>query len=207
MIDNIIRNKEMWGNPDNWVDEGHEWSNIFETTDKLWNEFLFPRICMGLKGDVLEIAPGYGRITERLLMSDIKLSIIDINENCIEHCYKKFGQKIYKYHLGDGDNLKQFVSNSKDFVISFDSFVHMSEEVINGYLGEIHRVLKNGGYAWIHHSNLYGGNEDNFKNWGGRSNMTKETFKNIAEQQGLKVIHQEYVKWENTLDVITTLQK
>lgn len=207
MIDNIIRNKEMWGNPQNWKEEGNEWSGLFESTDKLWVNFIFPRICMGLKGDVLEIAPGYGRITERLLMNDIKLSIIDINENCIEHCYKKFGDKIYKYHLGDGDNLKQFFTDSKDFVISFDSFVHMSEGVINGYLGEIYRVLKHGGYAWIHHSNLYGGNEDNFRNWGGRSNMTKEIFKEIAEQKGLKVINQEYVQWEETFDVITTLQK
>ena len=83
----------------------------------------------------------------------------------------------------------------------------MSEGVMDGYLGEIYRVLKHGGYAWIHHSNLYGGNEDNFRNWGGRSNMTKEIFKEIAEQKGLKVINQEYVQWEETVDVITTLQK
>ena len=207
MIDNIIRNKEMWGNPDSWIDEGHDWSKFYGTTDRLWNEIIYPRICMGLKGDVVEIAPGYGRITERLLMSDIKLSIIDINENCIENCHKKFGDRIHEYHLGEGDNLKQFSTGTKDFVLSFDSFVHMSEVVINGYLGEIYRILKHGGYAWIHHSNLYGGNEDNFRNWGGRSNMTKEIFKEIAEQKGLKVINQEYVQWEETLDIITTLRK
>ena len=204
---NITRNKEVWGDSENWLDEGNEWSALFGTTDKLWFEFIFPRICMGLKGDVLEIAPGYGRITEKLLMSDVRLSIIDINKNCIDRCHQKFGDKISEYCLGDGDNLKQFSSNSKDFIISFDSFVHMSEEVIDGYLTEIHRVLKNDGYAWIHHSDLYGGNQDNFKNLGGRSNMTKEIFKTIANQKGFKRVNQEYVKWHQTNDVISTLTK
>lgn len=207
MSQNIIRNKEIWGNPNSWSDEGNEWSDLFGTTNQLWFDFIFPRICMGLKGDVLEIAPGYGRITERLLMSNIKLSVLDINENCIERCKEKFGDRISKYYLGDGDNLKQIFSESQDFVFSFDSFVHMSEEVINSYLSEIYRVLKNNGYVWIHHSNLHSGNEDNFKNLGGRSNMSSELFKKMAEEKKFKVVNQEYINWHETIDVITTLMK
>ena len=38
-----------------------------------------------------------------------------------------------------------------DFVWSYDVFVHLDPECVQGYLREIYRVLKSGGVAVIHH--------------------------------------------------------
>ena len=83
---NIEEQKRIWGNSNNWKSDGDEWSNYYENTNNLWN-ILYPKFEMYLKGEVLEIAPGYGRITKYLLEEYKKfnsLSIIDLNENCIK---------------------------------------------------------------------------------------------------------------------------
>ena len=167
---NIEKNYTLWNN----VEGGEEWSKHFETTYNLWDVIILPKIKPYIKGDVLEIAPGHGRITRKLLESNINLDILDLSNTCIERCRKRFGGAISNYYVGNGSDLKDINSNSKDFIISFDSFVHMHEEVINSYLSEINRVLKLGGYCWILHSNLNSFNEGH----------------------NLKVINQELIKWD-----------
>ena len=108
----------------------------------------------------------------------------------------EFGDDIDNYYVGNGEDLSQIESNSKDFVFSFDSFVHMDEEVISSYLGEISRVLKSKGYCWIHHSNLSMGNDNNFKNIAGRSNMDLGKFKSLTFNRQLNVVSQELIKWD-----------
>ena len=79
---NIKEQKDLWNNPNNWVDDGNEWSVYFGTTENLWN-IIYPKFQQYLKGEVLEIAPGFGRITEYLIPRVDSLSIIDLNEICI----------------------------------------------------------------------------------------------------------------------------
>jgi SAM-dependent methyltransferase len=43
---------------------------------------------------------------------------------------------------------------SIDFAFSFDSLVHADGQVIESYVRELARVLKPGGVAFIHHSNV-----------------------------------------------------
>ena len=157
---NIKNNYNIWDNTSTWIDGGEEWSTHFNGTDNLWNNILLPRIKDYIKGDVLEIAPGHGRMTRKLLESDIDLDVIDLSKTCIDKCISRFGDDIDNYYVGNGEDLSQIESDSKDFVFSFDSFVHMDEEVISSYLGEISRVLKSKGYCWIHHSNLSMGNDN-----------------------------------------------
>jgi len=200
-----VEEQRHWNNKDAWTDAGNEWSKFFGTTDNLWNTFLLPKVDKYLKGDVLEIAPGFGRITQYLKDKADNLNIVDLNQLCIDKCKEKFGDSI-GYYVNDGKSLNMFDDNSQDFVFSWDSFVHMDESVIREYLKEIYRVLKNDSYAIIHHSYLSGGQKESFKNLAGRSNMNPELFKTIAEEQSLKVIKQENFEWTIT-DTITTLYK
>lgn len=194
---NIKNNFEIWDAVNTWVDDGEEWSTHFNDTKNLWDSIIYPKINHCLKGNVLEIAPGRGRITNQLLNCKDKfnLDILDLSSTCIERCKERFGDKIDNYYVGNGKDLKDINTNSKNFVISFDSFVHMHKDVINSYLGEINRVLELGGYCWIHHSNLIGGQDNNFNNIAGRSNMDLGVFKTLAEENQLKVIDQELIKW------------
>ena len=193
---NIKGNLKIWDNVDTWLDDGEEWSEHFGDTDTLWNDHVYPKIKDYLKGKVLEIAPGRGRMTRKLLESNINLNIIDLSPTCIDRCKERYGDKIENYYVGSGSDLKDIKSNSIDFVFSFDSFVHMHEEVIDSYLKEIERVLELGGYCWIHHSCLAEGNDDNFQNIAGRSNMDLDKFKSIADRYRLKLIKQELIRWD-----------
>jgi ubiquinone/menaquinone biosynthesis C-methylase UbiE len=202
---NIEEQRNLWNNPNNWVDDGNEWSGYFGTTDNLWN-VIHEKISKYLKDDVLEIAPGFGRITEYLLKENINLSIIDLNNICIEKCQQRFGTKIKEYIINDGKTLN-FNDNSFNFIFSYDSFVHMTEDVIESYIKEIYRTLKNDGYAFIHHSFFYGSNNPT-ENIAGRSNMTPEVFNNLVKKHYMEVISQEDFRTSETInDIITIFHK
>lgn len=204
---NIEEQKNMWNNLDNWSNGGHEWSIYFGTTKNLWN-IIYPKFKNYINGNILEIAPGFGRMTEYLLKHTKNLSIVDLCDICIENCKEKFGNTIEKYVINDGKTLN-FDDNSFDFIFSFDSFVHMTEDVIECYISEINRTLKNNGHAFIHHSFFMGGNNNNVsENIAGRSNMTPETFKNIVEKYKMIVISQENFRISEQInDTITIFKK
>ena len=54
----------------------------------------------------------------------------------------------------NGLSLANVQEGSCDLIFSFDSLVHCDMEIIQSYIPEILRVLKPGGVAFIHHSNL-----------------------------------------------------
>ena len=202
---NIEEQKKLWGNPDNWSNEGHEWSTYFGTTDNLWS-IIYPKFENYLKGEVLEIAPGFGRITEYLLQKIDNLSVIDLNEICIQKCKEKFGDKIKNYIVNDGKTLN-FEDNLFDFIFSFDSFVHMTSDVIESYIQEISRTLKKDGYAFIHHSFLYSSSQPT-QNIGGRSDMNPDLFKSFVEKYNMKIISQENFRISEEInDTITIFKK
>jgi glycosyltransferase involved in cell wall biosynthesis len=185
-----VEEQRFWNNKSEWERDGDEWSDVFGGTEKLWNEIIYPNIQEYLKNDVLEIAPGYGRITKYLIKHSKTLSLVDLNDNCIKKCIEKFGDKIANYVVNNGRNLNYFNDKQFDFIFSWDSFVHMDKSVIDDYLKEIYRVLKKDGVGAIHHSYFYGGRIQSKKNIAGRSNMTPEIFKELAEKNKLTVISQ-----------------
>lgn len=82
---NIEEQKNLWNNPNNWSNDGNEWSIYFGTTENLWNK-IYPKFKDYITGNVLEIAPGFGRMTEYLLKYTKNLSIVDLCDICIEKC-------------------------------------------------------------------------------------------------------------------------
>jgi len=184
-----IKEQSAWNNPDMWTEKGDEWSKSFGNSETLWKEVLYPKLNRFLSGDVLEIAPGQGRITQFLIPLSSRLDIVDMNQYCLDSCRERFsGINTIHYHKNDGKSLNSITNASKDFVISWDSFVHMNLQVIEQYISEISKKLKPEGHGFIHHSNLQGGEEKSFKNIGGRSNMSPPIFKEICERYGLRVL-------------------
>mgnify|MGYP000209081496 CR=1 FL=1 len=76
------------------------------------------------------------------------------------------------------------------------SFGLRNTKNLNKVLSEAFRVLKPGGWCWIHHANIQQGNDDNFKNVAGRSNMDITKFRKISEEYGFEIIQQDLIKWE-----------
>jgi SAM-dependent methyltransferase len=208
-----IEEQKFWDNEKNWTEGGHEWSSQFGTTEDLWNKHLFDDLKEFRNKKILEIAPGHGRITQFLLILAKELIVADLNPNCIKKTKEKLGDHVSKYFVCDGKSLPFIADESQDLVFSYDSFVHMHKNVIDDYLSEINRVLVDGGKGIIHHSNLLGGTDESFKNWGGRSNMGVDLFKELVEKYGMIILDQKNIKisdgndgW-NGIDTITIFQK
>ena len=190
-----IEEQRKWNNPEMWENGGHEWSGPFGNTENLWNKHLFDTLKDFRGKKILEIAPGYGRITQFLSILASELLVIDLNEECIKKTKEKMGHHVLAYFVNDGKSLTSIRDNSQDLVFSYDSFVHMHANVIEEYVKESHRVLKPGGHGYIHHSWLYQGNENSFQNSGGRSNMSPEQFKEIVENYDMEIVSQEPIKF------------
>jgi SAM-dependent methyltransferase len=58
-----------------------------------------------------------------------------------------------EYHVNDGRSLEMIADRSIDFAFSFDSLVHVDDDVLGAYLTQLARKLKPDGVGFIHHSN------------------------------------------------------
>ena len=139
-----------------WSQGGEEWSGAWGGSDNLWYGSLLPRIRRFLPaGSILEIAPGYGRITHYLRHHAERLTIVDVTEKCIEHCKVRFADDEHiAYHVNDGLSLAMVPDRSIDFAFSFDSLVHTEADVVRGYVTQLADKLTDDGAAFLHHSNL-----------------------------------------------------
>lgn len=207
-----IEEQKLWNEPHMWKDGGHEWSGPFGNTENLWNKEIFNTIKEFRGKKILEIAPGFGRITQFLSILAGELIVIDLNPLCVQKTKEKLGNHVLAYLVNDGKSLTGVRDNSQDLVFSYDSFVHMHANVSEEYVKEIYRVLKPGGHAFIHHSWIYQGSDNSFENSAGRANMTPELFKSFVENNNMEIVSQTPIKfnelngWDGT-DCISFFKK
>lgn len=121
-----------------------------------WYGAILPRIQRFVPTkNILEIASGFGRWTCFLKDLCQNLKVVDLSEECIQACQKRFeGSKNIDFYLNDGKSLEMISDQSIDFVFSYDSLVHADKEVLEAYLSQLPRILKPDGAAFIHHSNF-----------------------------------------------------
>ena len=112
-------------------------------------------------------------------------------------------------------------SNSVDFVFSWDSMVNFNYRLLDMSIFEINRILKNNGYAFIHHSNYRGAfaaqgltcSENYEENKMGRACTSYVDMRIIAKHYNMKIVEQKLQDWGNGenfirhVDCITILQK
>jgi SAM-dependent methyltransferase len=161
MMPSVDWNRREWGENHSWASGGDEWSDLAEYCRQPYDEWkqslidTFVEHLMPIGSVTVEIAPGYGRWTEHLLPRAGRLDIVDINQNCLDACVRRFpGRDALVPHLSSGSGLGFIADESVDFVWSFDSFVHMEPTVVRDYVREIARVLRPAGRAVIHHADV-----------------------------------------------------
>ncbi len=193
MEDNLLHNLEeqrRWNQEDLWVDLGNEWNHELGM-EYMWENNLSRFIEPYAKGNSMEIACGFGRITAEVLerCKEIdNLYVSDLNENCVAGCVRRFGKRISGYYVNDGFTLPMVQDLSMDFVYSYDAFVHMHKDVVFSYIKEIHRILKPGSYCFLHTSDLVGGSEVSFENVGGRANFDFPKFKDLVDSLNMTLL-------------------
>lgn len=201
-----------------WPADGDEWSGPFGGTRSLWATIIYPRVASYLPaGDVLEIAPGHGRCTQFLLPLSGHLTIVDLVPACIESCRARFGERSdLTYAVNDGWTLPMIPDASIDFAFSWDSLVHVEREPTRSYFRELGRVLRPGGHAFVHHSNLGAYPEriaefDWARQLHGRGrSTTAASVRETCAQSGLQCLSQELIPWGGTglcIDAFTLVRR
>lgn len=165
----VSDNRNQWDGAYRWTERGDEWSAAWGGPPMQWHGTILPRIHGFVPtGRILEIACGYGRWTQFLKEVCRELTVIDLSEECVEACRRRFaGCAHIEYHVNDGKSLQMVADDSVDFVFSFDSLVHADASVLEAYLSQLPRILKAEGAAFVHHSNLgeYGGSLARFSGY------------------------------------------
>jgi ubiquinone/menaquinone biosynthesis C-methylase UbiE len=193
-------NLAKWDGQYDWPEGGEEWSVAWGGSQYQWQRTILPRVASALPcSTVLEIAPGHGRWTHYLIGQCRRYMGIDISSNAIARCKQRFGHlRMATFSLGDGSSLTGVADSSVDFVFSFDSLVHCELDVIESYLVEIRRVLKRGGLAFIHHSNMADHKTADNPHLRATS-VSAEKVRDRCEEHGLCIVTQELVNWGHDL--------
>lgn len=222
----IEENKAKWDGTYDWQRAGEEWSVVWGGTQMQWYGTLFPRVHAFLPArTILEIAPGFGRWTQFLKDCCDRLILVDLSEKCIQACRQRFKDCSHiSYYVNDGESLAMVPDHAIDFVFSFDSLVHVEEQVMSAYVFHLAAKLATDGVAFIHHSNLGAYPryvqlqqapkllallrrlrlaERSF-NWRGLS-MSADKMRLLAEANGLQCVSQEIIPWATKRTLIDCL--
>jgi 2-polyprenyl-3-methyl-5-hydroxy-6-metoxy-1,4-benzoquinol methylase len=213
-------NWSVWTEGWDWSQHGDEWSRWWGGTEALWYAALLPRIHAFVPtGTILEIAPGHGRWSQYLRTLCERLVLVDLAENCIDACRKRFSNATnIDYHVNDGRSLAMVADESVDLAFSFDSLVHADLEVLEAYISQLAHKLAFEGVAFIHHSNagayrsasrlarrvpdrwagelMRRGVLIDLKAWRSPS-VTANEVDAICDRSGLSCVGQERISWES----------
>lgn len=131
-----------WGDP---IDGGY--SGVV-----LKRDFIDPYVSSDV--DIIEVGCGGGRFTQYL--TDARtLHLVEYNEKMFDIIRYEFPAKTLNkitFIHSQGSDFNGVKSESMDRVFTFDVFVHLELDLIEGYISEMKRVLKPGGYAIIHYA-------------------------------------------------------
>lgn len=97
----------------------------------------------------LEIGCGTGRSTEFFAKVFKKVTAVDCGEQMIAKGKIRVPDKNIEWIVNDGETLKEISDGSVDIAYSFIVFQHMQQPTVEGYMKEVYRVLKPGGYFFF----------------------------------------------------------
>ncbi len=203
-LSDAAENRQAWTDY-SWPQGGHEWSEGWGSTDALWCVTLHPRLFAALPArSIVEIAPGFGRISRYLLGHCERYTGVDVTPRCVERCRARFRDQPHAaFELTDGLTLTKVADADADLVISYDSLVHVEQATLSAYLREIARVLRPGGTAFLHHSNLgayadrLSAEDLNRVPGGRRASASAARVASDAAAVGLRVVLQELIPWHD----------
>lgn len=199
------------------IDGMEEYWNIVESENCLkmfWGEdTAFYRMFTQLDLDkVIELGCGRGRHVNQYYSRANEITLVDILEKNITFCKDRFkDSKNIKYYQNNGFDLSELPDESYSALFTYDAMVHFEMFDVYNYLKETYRVLKIGGMALFHHSNLASDYRQTFKdsgNPGGRNFMSKELFAYLAYKAGFEIVEQQVIDWSLPgMDCITLVRK
>jgi SAM-dependent methyltransferase len=201
-------NKRTWDSDYNWTGRGEEWSEAWGGSEAQWFGCLYPRLHRFLPvGNLLEIAPGFGRWTNYLLeYVQGRYAGVDLSQPCVEYCKERFsGFGNAAFLVNNGLSLDSVEDGLFDLVFSFDSLVHANLDVHQTYIPQILRKLAQNGVAFIHHSNWAQSGSTTVNVHCRAEDVSAAAYAEIVKQAGGHVMLQECLNWgtEEKIDAFT----
>jgi SAM-dependent methyltransferase len=177
-----------------WVD-GTYYDQAEVAFDYQWQALIWPIIKDSDFSSTLEIAPGHGRNTAKLLPLANELFAVDINQTNIEFLKQRFRDEAKLHPIrNNGYDLASISSESISFVYCFDSMVHFYADVVQAYVKEIRRVMIAGARGFVHYSNNHRDKNANYRDHPGwRNFMSRDIFESYLLEEELHVIRSLFV--------------
>lgn len=201
-------NKNEWNSVYDWTLRGEEWSEVWGGSEAQWFGCLYPRLHRFLPvGNLLEIAPGFGRWTRYLLeYAHCGYTGIDLSMSCVDYCKERFSRfSTTEFLVNDGLSLDGAEDGLFHLVFSFDSLVHANLDVHQAYIPQILRKLCQNGVAFIHHSNWAesGSTRENVHHRA--EDVSAAAYAKIVQKAGGHVMLQECLNWggDEMIDAFT----
>jgi ubiquinone/menaquinone biosynthesis C-methylase UbiE len=163
---------------------------------------------------VAELACGRGRHAAQIVERVGHLYLVDVGRANIDACRRRFeGRSNVEYLVTSGDSLAGIDDGALTAVFSYDAMVHFEADTVVSYLTEISRVLKSGGRALLHYSNLGAfptleyGQCPHMRNF-----FSEAMLAHFAHRRGLRRIESRLIDWGSNptyygLDALTLLEK
>ncbi|HYN88131.1 MAG TPA: class I SAM-dependent methyltransferase [Ardenticatenaceae bacterium] len=178
--------------------------------DYQWRDLIWPFIKDLDFRVVLDLAAGFGRNSAKLREHAGQLIVMDINQECVEVCRKRFeSYPNVRCIKNDGATLKGIGDATVTLVYCFDAMVHFDSDVVRSYLRESHRVVQPGGSCFFHHSNYTGQPGGTLAAPHNRNFMSKEMFAHYSMKSGFEVVRQTVIDWGEypNLDCFSVIRK
>lgn len=215
--DDLLAAARKVGN--DWVGSAY-YDKAEDFISKQWKLLVWPMISAADFSQVVEIASGHGRNTALLLPLCERMVATDINVENTDFLARRFPIEVESGKLSvirnNGIDLAGVADNSATFVYSFDAMVHFDSDVVRAYIKEAARVLKPGGTALFHYSNVTADPSAHYRKherW--RNFMSRDFFEHWAIKEKLEVVSSVLVKWnqhvvpvdDGNTDAITCFRK
>lgn len=201
-------NKKCWDGNYDWTGRGEEWSQAWGGSEAQWFGCLYPRLHRFLPaGNLLEIAPGFGRWTRYLIeYVQGQYTGIDLSQACIDYCKERFSEfNNTTFLTNDGLSLDRIQDGLFDLVFSFDSLVHAKLDVHQAYIPQILAKLNKNGVAFIHHSNWAKSGSTKKNTHHRAEDVSAAAYAKVVQNAGGHVMLQECLNWgtEEMIDAFT----
>jgi SAM-dependent methyltransferase len=166
---------------------------------------------------IVELACGHGRHSARLLsakndQAEVRsLVLLDVVEDNVLFCKRRFADSsAVSIHTNNGYDFHPVEDESVSAIFCYDAMVHFEYDAVFSYIQDASRVLRRGGRALFHHSNLDrypGADYKNNPHW--RNFMSKNLFAHAAARAGFQVLEQITIDWGHVrnLDCLTLIEK
>jgi SAM-dependent methyltransferase len=176
---------------------GDSWGGA-DYVDGVVGRFCAPHLGADGGAVALEIGPGGGRYTEKILPLVRELHAIDVSGEILAHLTERLGVPSgLAAHRGDGRTLSPIGDGLIDFAYSFNLFLFLDLETVHAYFAELRRVLRPSGIGVVQYADYSSeGGRRHFlanqsawsakeKPFGRFSFLTREFMERILETCGL----------------------